>query len=1493
MPACALLALALAAVSSMAHADLTERVSVTSGGAQWHGPFNPLWHTVSISADGRYVTFDSEAADLVTGDTNGASDVFVRDRVAGMTERISLGDGGEQGNADSWRPAISGDGRCIAFMSFATNLVPGDTNGGWDVFVRDRETGRTELVSANLEGISGASHSWWPSISADGRYVAFESDAPELVSGDENGGMDVFVRDCVARVTARVSVSSGGAEANGDSFHPAMSPDGRFVAFMSYASNLVTGDTNGVGDIFVHDRVTGTTDRVSVSSTGAQGNAYSRMPAISLEGRFVAFESLASNLVGGDSNSRIDVFVRDRITGTTTKASVASDGSQVGGHSLKPSLSGDGRFVAFESAATGLISRDRNGDFDVFVRDRVAGTTVRASVSAGGAEAKDDSGAAAISQDGRFLAFWSLAPNLVSDDTNTCIDVFVRYQDRNEYSLSITGEAGSVRVDATPRQLPWTGTLIAGSVVTLDAKADDCWEFVQWSGDLSGDASPVALTMDGHKSIGAEFLQRLNTVTVESIVGCGVLRVNGEEVPAAELPWTRTLPCVTLVTLEAEPCECWELGGWSGDVAAAGESVQTILTGDIAIGVTFTEIRYSLALAGDGAGSVRVNDTLQSLPWSGEFGCDETVSLLAVADACSDFIGWSGDASGGANPLTVTMEADKGITASFALKEHTLSLSAAGSGGIRVDGVTRELPWSGTFTCGALVALEAVPEDCWEFQGWSGDAGGNETAITLTIAGDKTVSANFGEAGPYTLAIDGAGEGSVLVNGVLRALPWAGEYACGAQVTLEAQPDTCWTFADWSGDVVGTGATVSITMDGDKALAGGFSQLGPYLLSLEKSGSGALRVNGVLRSLPWSQIFPCGSLVMIEAQPDACWEFTGWFGALAGSTNPVSLTLDSDITVGAAFQQLEHTVRIADVAGCGSVSVNGEAVTALPWTRQYLCGTEVLLETEACDCWEFDGWVGDWSSAQSSASLTVLDDVTISANFSRLQYGLTVTNDGSGSVEVDGVPHALPWSGTVACGTTVALTAVSSDCSEFAGWSGAAEGMTNPVAITVTGETEVVASFAVQEASLTVSASEGGTVQVNGLTPDLPWTGTALCGANFTLEAVPGECWTFVSWSGAVSGEDPVAQLVLEGDRSVHAEFRRAQYTVTVEGLTGCGSIWVNGEEISSGAVPWTGTFECGTVLSLAASPCDCWEFDGWTGDLSGSAETAEVTVSQDLAIGASFGEINYSVTVAGVGSGRVTVNGTTQPLPWSGEFTCGSEIVLEAVPDDCWTFEGWGGDMGAAASAGGLVMDGDKEVVANFVSLLIFQDVGCDHWAIANVAACFNAGIVLGYPDGSYQPELPVSRGQMAVFVSRAMAGGDAMVPSGPVEATFPDVPIGHWSYRYVEYAQARDVVRGYADGSYLPDSPVDRGQMAIFIARAIVTPPGEAGLADYTPPETPTFEDVTPDGAWAVCFPHVEYIAAVGITLGYPDGLYHPENLCTRDQMATYISRAFDLTP
>jgi uncharacterized repeat protein (TIGR01451 family) len=204
------------------------------------------------------------------------------------------------------------------------------------------------------------------------------------------------------------------------------------------------------------------------------------------------------------------------------------------------------------------------------------------------------------------------------------------------------------------------------------------------------------------------------------------------------------------------------------------------------------------------------------------------------------------------------------------------------------------------------------------------------------------------------------------------------------------------------------------------------------------------------------------------------------------------------------------------------------------------------------------------------------------------------------------------------------------------------------------------------------------------------------------------------------------------------------------------------------------------------------------------------------------------------------------------------------------------------------------EETPTNIVVNMVngsFPDVLWDHWALRQIESAFEAGIVAGYPDGGYWPLLSVSRDQMAVYISRALAGGDEDVPTGPAEATFDDVATDHWAFKYVEYALANDIVQGYGPTIYAPDVVVDRGQMAVFIARGIATPTGEAGMADYTPTGTPTFADVTPDNDWSWCHKYVEYIAAAGVASGYPDGLYHPEITCSRDQMAVYITRAFGL--
>ena len=304
------LLLALALPTHAAPGDTT-RVSVDSNGAQANG----ISGVPAISADGRYVAFESDATNLVSGDTNNFNDIFVHDRQTGQTTRVSIASDGTQATGgSSFSPAISADGRYVAFASYAANLVSGDTNNFIDIFVHDRQTGQTTRVSVDSNGAEateGFLGSIAPAISADGRYVAFASDATNLVSGDTNGSSDIFIHDRQTGQTTRVSIASDGTQATGgSSFSSAISSDGRYVAFESNADNLVGGDTNLAPDIFVHDRQTGQTTRVSVDSNGTQANGASYSPAISADGRYVAFESLATNLVSGDTNGSSDIFVR-------------------------------------------------------------------------------------------------------------------------------------------------------------------------------------------------------------------------------------------------------------------------------------------------------------------------------------------------------------------------------------------------------------------------------------------------------------------------------------------------------------------------------------------------------------------------------------------------------------------------------------------------------------------------------------------------------------------------------------------------------------------------------------------------------------------------------------------------------------------------------------------------------------------------------------------------------------------------------------------------------------------------------------------------------------------------------------------------------------------------------------------------------------------------------------------------------------------------------
>lgn len=401
------------------------RSSVASDGSQ----ANDTNSHSATSLLGAATTFESNASNLVPDDTNGFFDVFVRITDPAQTVRVSVASDGTQANEDSGLPSISANGTVVAFVSDASNLVPNDTNGINDIFVHEFPGRTTTRVSVSTGGIQANGQSFDPHVSADGRFVVFESDATNLVASDTNGVRDIFLHDRQTGTTSRVSTDSGGTQANGQSNAAFISGDGNFVIFSSDATDLVAGDTNGVTDIFVKNLTTGTTTRVSVDSAGAQGNMASggfyRSSSLSFDGRFAAFDSFATNLVPGDTNNASDIFIRDLMNATTTRVSVDSAGVQGDLNSFGPVLSADGRFVSFDSAATNLVANDTNGVIDLFIHDRNAGQTVRVSLDANGVQGNNLSVFGYMSPDGTAVSFDSEASNLVPNDTNGVRDIFL------------------------------------------------------------------------------------------------------------------------------------------------------------------------------------------------------------------------------------------------------------------------------------------------------------------------------------------------------------------------------------------------------------------------------------------------------------------------------------------------------------------------------------------------------------------------------------------------------------------------------------------------------------------------------------------------------------------------------------------------------------------------------------------------------------------------------------------------------------------------------------------------------------------------------------------------------------------------------------------------------------------------------------------------------------------------------------------------------------
>ena len=563
----------------------------------------------------------------------------------------------------------------------------------------------------------------------------------------------------------------------------------------------------------------------------------------------------------------------------------------------------------------------------------------------------------------------------------------------------------------------------------------------------------------------------------------------------------------TEVEITAVPSSGWQLAGWSGDLSGTTNPETITMDRDKTVTATFTEIPYyNLTVTTSGQGTVSIE------PPNGPYEEGSKVTLTANFGEGYQFDGWSGDFSGMDNPLTITMDTDKNITATFSEippEQYILSISTVGSGMITPDTA------AGTYDDGAVLSLTAVPDSGWQFAGWSGDLSGTDNPASLTMDSDKSVTAIFTEI-TYTLTVTSTGMGTLSVE------PNQDEYVMNSVVSISATADSGWLFDHWEGDVADPNmASTTVTMDSDKAVNAVFTQI-LYTLTMAVDG------NGTVTPSTGDHIHASGDMVAITAAPQSGWLFDHWDGDVTDTSSASTTVLvDDNKTVTAVFTQITYTL---------STDVVGQGIVALSPTQPvggYAEGFTVQLGAMPDDGWQFSGWSGDLSGTDNPVQLTMDSDKSVTATFTEVppdQYALTVYTVGEGSVGLD------PAGGVYDEGTTVTMTAAPSAGYQLVSWFGtnddSATTLTNTV--TMNSARSVTATFEpipIPEYTLNLSVISGeGSVSPAG--------GTYEEGTIVPVTATPAEGWQFDSWDGDVADPDAAETTVtMDADKTVDAVF--------------------------------------------------------------------------------------------------------------------------------------------------------------------------------------------------------------------------------------------------------------------------------------------------------------------------------------------------------------------
>jgi uncharacterized repeat protein (TIGR02543 family) len=501
-----------------------------------------------------------------------------------------------------------------------------------------------------------------------------------------------------------------------------------------------------------------------------------------------------------------------------------------------------------------------------------------------------------------------------------------------EYTLTI-----NIIGNGTVTKVPNKTSYLPGTVVQLTATPNSGWTFTEWSGDLTGSSNPVNITMNSDKIINATFNLCQYTLTI-NIVGNGTVSKD---------PNQTTYPHGTVVTLTANANPGWTFSAWSGDLTGSTNPTTITMTSNKTVTATFTQNEYTLTINIIGNGSVSKN------PNQSTYHYGDVVTLTANADNGWSFSIWSGDLTGSTNPTTITINGNKTVTATFTQNEYTLTINIIGSGTVTKD------PNQSTYHYGDIVQLTANANPGWTFNHWSGDLTGTTNPTTITINGNKTVTANFTQ-NEYTLTINIEGSGTVTKD------PNQTSYPYGTVVTLTAIPDSGWTFDHWSGDLTGSTNPTTITMNGNKTVIANFT-INYYTLTINIEG------NGTVTKDPNQTTYPYGTIVTLTAIPDEDWSFSHWSGDLSGTNNPEDIIIDDNKIVTAHFSLDEYTITI-NIDGEGSVIKDPDYAT-------YPYGTIVELTAIPDSGWTFDHWSGDINGTENPKEILIDGNKIVNAHF--------------------------------------------------------------------------------------------------------------------------------------------------------------------------------------------------------------------------------------------------------------------------------------------------------------------------------------------------------------------------------------------------------------------------------------------------------------------------------------------------------------------------------